>query len=107
MNVVPLYLSAASVIVVMVAFARHNRKTGWIKPRPTVRDALNGFYADLGLVHDQPAQPLPAPVAFSPAQTADFSLDLLKLRKALGSGTPVIQGEVPAASAEFAPVRSR
>jgi hypothetical protein len=102
-QLMPLYLSAASAIVAIVAFARHNRKTGWTKPRPTVQDALNGFYADLGLVAEPPAPQIPLPATWSPAQSADFSLQLLKLRKSLGSARPITVTE---ASPVFA-VQSR
>jgi hypothetical protein len=80
-----IYASATALIALMVAFASHNRKTGWKKSRPTLLEALNDLYADLGVGSESPAASLPAPVANAGPQDTDFSLQLLKLRGALGS----------------------
>jgi hypothetical protein len=70
----------------MVAFSAHNHKIGWKKSRPTLIEALNDLYADLGVGND-PVPSIP-PVVVPPAITdQDFSLQLLKLRSALGEGS--------------------
>jgi hypothetical protein len=80
---IPIYAGGTSLIALMVAFSAHNRKIGWKRTRPTLIEALNDLYADLGVGNDAvPSTPL---VAVPPAITdADFSLQLLKLRGALG-----------------------
>jgi hypothetical protein len=80
-----IYASATALIALMVAFASHNRKTGWKKSRPTLLEALNDLYADLGVGSESPASSLSAPVVNAGPRDTDFSLQLVKLRGALGN----------------------
>jgi hypothetical protein len=83
---IPIYAGATSLIALMVAFSAHNRKIGWKRSRPTLIEALNDLYADLGVGSD--ATPSAAPVVMRPAVSdVDFSLQLLKLRGALGESS--------------------
>lgn len=82
---IPIYAGATSLIALMVAFSAHNRKIGWKRSRPTLIEALNDLYADLGVA--DATQSAAAPVTLRPAVSdVDFSNQLLKLRGALGEG---------------------
>jgi hypothetical protein len=83
---IPIYASATALAALMVAFSAHNRKIGWKKARPTMLEALNDLYADLGV--ERSLSSLPSALITSAVPDADFSLQLLKLRGALGSSNP-------------------
>jgi hypothetical protein len=87
LQMVMIYLSAAGAIGVLAAFAAHNRKTGWKKTRPTFVDALSSFYMDLGLATDAHTPSAPVLRQTTTDEATDFSLQLLRLRTALGSST--------------------
>jgi len=89
-NLIPIYGCAVLTITMLGAFARQNRKSGWKRNRLNVVEALETLYADLGL-----AQPEATPMAgpewkpVSVEEAIGFSAQMLKLRGALGTGTPV------------------
>jgi hypothetical protein len=84
-ELIPIYAGGIALIALMVAFSSHNRKTGWKKTRPTMLEALNDLYADLGVGIESSTSSLPASVAPAAPPDSDFSLQLLKLRGALGN----------------------
>jgi hypothetical protein len=85
-NMIPLYAAAFVTISMLALFARHNRKSGWRKLRPSVDKALDRFYADLGVPAEPQAPAVPAVVA---EDALGFSRQLLDLRQALGNSAPV------------------
>ncbi len=89
-TLIPIYGCAALIITVLGVFARQNRKSGWTRKRPNMVEALEEFYSDLGFVERQ-AEPLPAAEwkAVTPDESISFSAQMLKLRGALGTSTPV------------------
>lgn len=94
LQMVFIYASGAALITLMAAFAVHNKKIGWKRARPTLLEALNDLYADLGVGMDAPQGSVPT-INHSAPPEADFSLQLLTLRGALGSSKPIaLSGEL-------------
>jgi hypothetical protein len=103
-----LYVTAGLVIGLLAAFAVHNRKVGWKRPRATLAEALDDLYADLGLSDE----PLAGPVLVEPhpaerrhwvtsrpeeilVDPNDFSDQLIRLKMALGESAKVGAREIP------------
>jgi hypothetical protein len=80
-----LYLCSGLVIGLLVLFSAHNRKTGWKKSRATLSEAIEEFYADLGLAARVNDSSQVRPVGIGEAcDASEFSLQLVNLRSALG-----------------------
>jgi hypothetical protein len=106
-----LYLASAAVIGVVAAFAAHNRKTGWKKSRMTLAEAVDCFYADLGLAAEStPPSPVrlvhvsEIPAALDPGE---FSFQLMNLRSALGDSAMQPTETAAPNRPELVSVRSR
>ena len=91
-NLLPIYGFAALTIVILCLFARQNRRSGWKRHRTeSIAHGLQEFYTSLGVrTEDQIALPEWAPL--NPEETLSFSAEMLKLRSALGSSSPVTKG---------------
>ncbi len=85
-----LYSSAVTMIGVLVAFSKNNRKNGWKKSRTTLVEALHELYSDLGLTTDL-SNPPTGPLLVN---SADFTSQLLSLRGALGVSKPISSNPV-------------
>lgn len=85
-NMILLSTAAIATIGMLALFARHNRKTGWRKERPSLEKALNLFYADSGMEAEEKA---PVAPQTNPAAALSFSAQLVQLRNALGTTAPV------------------
>jgi hypothetical protein len=87
-----LYISSGLVIGLLSAFAVHNRRVGWKKSRTTLTEALDDFYADLGLSVGPAEQEDIKRMVVSRRVEAkvdptDFSDQLLRLTTALGEAS--------------------
>lgn len=86
LQMLAIYASGAGLIILMFAFAAHNKKTGWKKIRPTLLEAIHDLYFDLGA---QPEITKAAPVIHADSPDLEFSTQLLRLRGALGNSNVI------------------
>jgi len=92
----PLYLASLGTIAALILFARHNKKTGWVKRRRNIIDdlmALRALWDETGLTMEVPraiSKPS-AMVATAPTagEAAAFTGQLGNLFGALGRSTKV------------------
>ena len=86
-NLLPIYCAAMATIAALSFFARHNRKSGWKKPRRGFVDALTYLEARPDVLAEQQI-PILEPVTAKDA--AGFSSQLLQLRGALGTARELV-----------------
>jgi hypothetical protein len=97
-DILPLLAASLACFSVLAFFARHNKRTGWVKPqrltyhRLTYKDLVElergwkSFPAPLRI------EAVPAPVLPQPASLNDrtnFTLQLANIQQSLASATPV------------------
>jgi hypothetical protein len=95
-----LYVASGLVIGLLIAFAAHNRKVGWKRSRATLAEALDDLYADLGLsvklVETERHHVVTTRREDVSVDPTDFSDQLIRLKRALGSSATVGDHEVAA-----------
>ena len=95
-NLVPIYACAVLTILILCLFARQNQKSGWKRNRTeSIEDGLREFFAQLGVSTDEQVSP-PVWKPLDAEETIGFSAQMLRLRSALGTGSPVTQGSAAA-----------
>jgi len=89
MNLAALYLCAIAAVSMLGLFARHNRKTGWVKPRKTFVSDLLALRSAWDEIDQAVAgdSSMTASHSISQEAKAAFSLDLAKMQNALGHTT--------------------
>ncbi|MDQ6679192.1 MAG: hypothetical protein M3Z09_18070 [Acidobacteriota bacterium] len=91
-HIISLYVSAALSIGALGFFARQNRKSGWMKLRPSLPEALRELYAGVGVAtEERKPDRTPAWKPLTNEELIGFSAQMLKLRSALGTHSPVTQ----------------
>ncbi len=91
-HMISLYISAALSVGALGLFARLNRKSGWVKPRPTLPEAFKELCAGMGIAtEERKPEAMPAWKPLTSEELIGFSAQMLKLRSALGTSSPVTQ----------------
>ena len=99
---IALYGCATLAVTVLSLFARQNRKEGWKRERPeNAASAWSALFSSLGVAMEEPTPAMPMQTGtLTPEEQIGFSAQMLKLRAALGNGTPVTQN-APVAEREL------
>jgi hypothetical protein len=101
-SLVPLYFLALISIGVLAAFARSNKKSGWVKPRPTfledLRDLQRAWEEE-----DQREARRAGPGAPALNEVTGFTSQLVQLQGALGDSAAPAKVETPAGVPEAVP----
>lgn len=95
MSLVILFASAAT-ISLMGAFARQNRKVGWVKTRKTIIDGLRQAKRDLLTIPEPASSGSSAAYAGLPIDPTEFSSQLGKLQTSLHRANQPVIGAQPA-----------
>jgi hypothetical protein len=91
-NLIPVYGCAAVTIATLGMFARQNRKSGWKRVRLNMAEAWKVIYSDSGLAEEEKRSVVPAEwTPLSREEEIGFSVQMLKLRSALGASASVTQ----------------
>ena len=90
-NLIPIYGCAVVTIMILCLFARQNRKSGWKRHRhDRFAEAMKDFYTDLETVREERVL-VPEWKPLEAEETMSFSMQMLKLRSALKSSSPITQ----------------
>ncbi len=91
-NLLPLYVACFATIGLLAGFARHNKRTGWVKKRRSVFEDLldlQAFAKDLDGAEEtraEPAMEIRLEPAASVPETVQFSTQLAGLNAGLRAG---------------------
>jgi hypothetical protein len=88
-----LYACSGLTIALLAAFAAHNRRTGWKRSHASVARAFEDAFTELGWSSDGGTAATPTEsqrqTPFVAEDLADFSLQLVRMRAALGEANRV------------------